>query len=85
MGGNGGYWSTLGGSIVVGGLAILPIAIAGRSNVVSQGLVVIAALGGGIAGYNLSASPVYEENEISTSQNGLLNPDFRITIFSINF
>jgi len=85
MGGNGGYWSTFGGSIVVGGLAILPIAIAGRSDVVSQVLVVIAALGGGIAGYNLSASPVYEEKEASALQNGFINPDFKFTVLSIRF
>lgn len=85
MGGNGGYWSTLGGGIVVGGLAILPIALAGRSDAGGQILVVIAALGGGIAGYNLSASPVYEEKIISSSQIGLLQPNFNINICSIRF
>ena len=64
MGGNGSWWSTLGGCIVGGGLAFLPIAGGDKDAIIWIG---IGALGGGITAYHLSASPVYEAGGIPTS------------------
>jgi len=100
MGGNGGYWSTLGGCVLGGGVAVLPIAIAGHSDTGGQVLVLLAALAGGIAGYNLSASPVYKANESASfdlrtvpmlargsySMNtGFDHSSVQVTIFSMRF
>lgn len=86
MGGNGGFWYTLGGCIVGLAVGFLPNTLNVEKNVnVSAVLFGLCTISGGIAGYNLSASPVYEKKEISSSTNVLIHPYFKFTVFSIRF
>ena len=68
MGGNGELWPTLGGCLVGGGLGVLPNIITGHGQVGPAAVRVgIGALAGAIAGYHLSASPIYEKDGTSSS------------------
>ena len=85
MGGNGSFWATLGGCAAGLLIGFIPNALnVNKNEVVSVVVFGLCAIGGGITGYNLTASPVYEEKEISSSPNGLLHPDFKFTVFSIS-
>lgn len=83
-GGNGGLWATLGGCIAGTAIGFLPNALNTKKDATISGIIFsICAIGGGIAGYNLSASPVYEVKEITSTSFGL-RPDFQITFLSIH-
>jgi hypothetical protein len=85
MGGNGSFWATLGGCAAGLLIGFIPNALnVNKNEAVSVVVFGLCAIGGGIAGYNLSSSPVYEEREISSISNGLLHPDFKFTVFSIS-
>ena len=63
MGGDGGLWYTLGGCIAGLAVGFLPNTLNVKKNVnVSAVLFGLCTVGGGIAGYNLSASTVYESS-----------------------
>ena len=84
MGGNGNFWATLGGCAAGLLIGFAPNALnVNKNEAVSVVVFGLCTIGGGIAGYNLSASPVYEESEISSLSNELLHPDFKFTVLSI--
>lgn len=85
MGGNGNFWATLGGCAAGLLIGFIPNALnVNKNEAVSVVVFGLCTIGGGIAGYNLSASPVYEEREISSFRKGPIHPDFKFTVFSIS-
>lgn len=85
MGGNGNFWATLGGCAAGLLIGFIPNALnVNKNDAVSIVVFGLCAIGGGVTGYNLTASPVYEEKEISSSRSGLLHPDFKFTVFSVS-
>jgi hypothetical protein len=68
MGGNGGWWPTLGGCAAGGLLGLVPnIFVKYGDAGVTAVVLGIGALAGGIVGYNLSASPIDEGKKAAAS------------------
>jgi hypothetical protein len=62
MGGNGGWWATLGGCVVGGCVGLLPNIFIKYDNATVTAIVFcVTAVAGGIVGYHLTASPVSDE------------------------
>lgn len=99
MGGNGGWWATLGGCIVGGCVGLVPNIFIKYDNATVTAIVFcVTAVAGGIVGYHLSASPVLDANGAGSSlrwfnptdvkRSGDLaldtyRPNVRITVVSI--
>jgi len=69
MGGTGGWWYTVGGTILGGGTVgpLLALLFAPHGHFIDIAVAIaVGALGGGIAAYHLSATPIYETNVNST-------------------
>ena len=65
MGGNGGFWTTLGGCVAGLAFGFLPNTLNVKKDAAASVVVFgLCTIGGGIVGYNLFASPVYEEKVI---------------------